>query len=108
METKKNVFYNVMLAVSQVLFPLITFPYLARILGPDQIGLLNFAESISRYFILVAALGIPIYGVREIAKQQENKLNRSQVFVEIAIINHHYFINYSICGYYTMGAYATR
>ena len=52
METQKNVFYNVMLAVSQVLFPLITFPYLARILGPDQIGLLNFAESISRYFIL--------------------------------------------------------
>ena len=87
METQKNVFYNVMLAVSQVLFPLITFPYLARTLGPDQIGLLNFAESISRYFILVAALGIPIYGVREIAKQQENKLNRSQVFVEIAIIN---------------------
>jgi O-antigen/teichoic acid export membrane protein len=87
METQKNVFYNVLLAVSQVLFPLITFPYLARTLGPDQIGLLNFAESISRYFILVAALGIPIYGVREIAKQQEHKLNRSLVFVEIATIN---------------------
>jgi len=87
METQKNVFYNVILSVSQVLFPLITFPYLARILGPDQIGLLNFAESISRYFILVAALGIPIYGVREIAKQQENKLNRTFVFVEIAAIN---------------------
>lgn len=87
METQKNVFYNVILAVSQVLFPLITFPYLARTLGPDQIGLLNFAESISRYFILVAALGIPIYGVREIAKQQQNKINRSKVFIEIAAIN---------------------
>lgn len=87
METQKNVFYNVLLAVSQVLFPLITFPYLARTLGPDQIGLLNFAESISRYFILVAALGIPIYGVREIAKRQENKLQRTMVFLEIASIN---------------------
>jgi O-antigen/teichoic acid export membrane protein len=87
METQKNVFYNVLLALSQVLFPLITFPYLARTLGPNQIGLLNFAESISRYFILVAALGIPIYGVREIAKRQENKLQRTMVFLEIASIN---------------------
>lgn len=87
METQKNVFFNVMLAVSQVLFPLITFPYLARTLGPDQIGLLNFAESISRYFILLAALGIPIYGVREIAKRQADKLQRSIVFLEIASIN---------------------
>lgn len=87
MQTQKNIFYNVLLAVSQLLFPLITFPYLARTLGPDQIGLLNFAESIARYFILLAALGIPIYGVREIAKQQEDTAKRTLVFFEIAIIN---------------------
>lgn len=87
MQTQKNIFYNVLLAVSQLLFPLITFPYLARTLGPDQIGLLNFAESIARYFILIAALGIPIYGVREIAKQQEDAAKRTIVFFEVAIIN---------------------
>ena len=87
METQKNIFYNVLLAVSQVLFPLITFPYLARVLGPTQIGLLNFAESISRYFILLAALGIPIYGVREIAKHRDNILQRTIIFFEIAFIN---------------------
>jgi O-antigen/teichoic acid export membrane protein len=97
MQTQKNIFYNVLLAVSQLLFPLITFPYLARTLGPDQIGLLNFAESISRYFILIAALGIPIYGVREIAKQQEDTAKRTVVFFEIACINLITTIFLSVC-----------
>ena len=87
METQKNVFYNVVLAISQVLFPLITFPYLARVLGPSQLGLINFAESIARYFILLAALGIPIYGVREIAKLQQNKEGLANLLVEIFSIN---------------------
>jgi len=87
METQKNIFYNVVLAISQVLFPLITFPYLARVLGPTHIGLLNFADSYARYFILVAAFGIPIYGVREIAKLQHNKEGLAKLLVEIFSIN---------------------
>ncbi len=87
METKKNIFYNLILALSQVLFPLITFPYLARTLGPDHIGAINFSESFARYFIAVAAFGIPIYGVREIAKIQNNIEERSKVFFEIFLIN---------------------
>ena len=87
METQKNVFYNVVLAISQVLFPLITFPYLARVLGPSHLGLLNFADSYARYFILVAAFGIPIYGVREIAKLQHNKEGLAKLLIEIFSIN---------------------
>lgn len=87
METKKNIFYNVILALSQVLFPLITFPYLARVLGPEHVGLINFSESFARYFILLAAVGIPIYGVREIAKTQNDVELRSKVFLEIFAIN---------------------
>lgn len=87
MNTRKNIVYNVLLAISQVVFPLITFPYLARTLGPTQIGLLNFAEGIAKYFILLAALGIPIYGVREIAKQQDQASNRTKLFIEIFAIN---------------------
>ena len=87
METRKNIFYNIILALSQVLFPLITFPYLARTLGPEHIGVINFAESFSRYFIAVAAFGIPIYGVREIAKVQNNLALRSQLLCEIFLIN---------------------
>lgn len=87
MQTQKNIFFNVLLAVSQVLFPLITFPYLARILGPDNIGKINFAESIAKYFILLAALGIPIYGVREIAKKINEKKALTLLFFEIFLIN---------------------
>ena len=87
MKTQKNIFYNVLLAISQVLFPLITFPYLARTLGPEHIGLINFAESFAKYFVVLAALGIPIYGVREIAKLAKEAQNRSVLFFEILIIN---------------------
>lgn len=87
METQKNILYNVLLAISQVVFPLITFPYLARVLGPEHLGLFNFADSYARYFALVAALGISVYGVREIAKCQNNPELLRKTFVEIFIIN---------------------
>jgi O-antigen/teichoic acid export membrane protein len=87
METRKNVFYNVLLAISQVLFPLITFPYLARTLGPEHVGVLNFAESFAKYFVLLAALGIPIYGVREIAKVATDRVQLTKTATEIFIIN---------------------
>jgi O-antigen/teichoic acid export membrane protein len=87
MQTQKNIFYNVLLAVSQVLFPLLTFPYLARVLGPENIGLYNFSESYARYFALVAALGISVYGVREIAKKQGQPKALSNTFVELFLIN---------------------
>jgi O-antigen/teichoic acid export membrane protein len=87
MSVKNSVFYNVLLAISQVFFPLITFPYLARTLGPEHIGSLNFAESIAKYFVMLAALGIPIYGIREIAKVQNEIKQRTKIFAEIFTIN---------------------
>ena len=87
MSVKNSIFYNVLLAISQVFFPLITFPYLARTLGPEHVGALNFAESIAKYFILLAALGIPIYGVREVAKKMNSKKELTFLFSEIFFIN---------------------
>jgi O-antigen/teichoic acid export membrane protein len=87
MSVKNSVFYNVLLAISQVFFPLITFPYLARTLGPEHVGVLNFAESIAKYFVMLAALGIPIYGIREIAKVQNELKVRTKIFAEIFTIN---------------------
>lgn len=87
MSVKNSVFYNVLLAISQVFFPLITFPYLARTLGPEHVGVLNFAESIAKYFVILAALGIPIYGIREIAKVQNELKERTKIFAEIFTIN---------------------
>jgi O-antigen/teichoic acid export membrane protein len=60
---------------------------LARTLGPEHVGVLNFAESISKYFVMLAALGIPIYGIREIAKVQNELQERTKIFAEIFTIN---------------------
>lgn len=65
---KLNFVYNVLINLSGVIFPFITAPYVARVLEPEGVGLFNFANTYAGYFALVAALGIPIYGVREVAK----------------------------------------
>ena len=80
---KKNLVYNILLQGSNLLFPLITFPYVARVLGPEGLGLANFVQNFCLYFILFATLGIPIYGNREIAKRKDDPQGRSQVFIEI-------------------------
>lgn len=84
---KKNFFYNIILSVTQVLFPLITFSYVARVIEPVGIGTVSFVESICRYAILIAALGIPVYGVREVAKLKDDKEKLSKLCSELLIIH---------------------
>lgn len=72
MSIKRNIFYNSLLNISSVIFPLITAPYIARVLEPDNIGLINFASNYVNYFAIFALLGIPIYGMREVAKVRDN------------------------------------
>jgi O-antigen/teichoic acid export membrane protein len=84
---KKNFFYNIILSVTQVLFPLITFSYVARVLEPVGIGTVSFIESICRYAILIAALGVPVYGVREVAKLKDDKEKLSKLCSELLIIH---------------------
>jgi O-antigen/teichoic acid export membrane protein len=84
---KRNIFYNTLLSVSQVLFPLLTFPYSSRILGPAGMGAVNFADNFTTYFLLVAALGIPLYGVREVAKVKDDPEKLSKVFSELLFIH---------------------
>ena len=73
MSIKKNLAYNISLNILNVLFPVITVPYVSRVLNPEGIGLANFAITYVSYFALFAALGISIYGVREIAKLKDRK-----------------------------------
>ncbi len=84
---KVNFVYNILLNVLNVLFPVITAPYIARVLLPENIGLYNFANTYAGYFALVAALGIPTYGVREVAKCRDNKNALQSLFSEIFTIN---------------------
>ena len=70
-----------------MLFPLITFPYVARILMADGIGQINFFSSIISYISLFTCLGIPIYAIRETAKVRDNIKELNKVTVEILILH---------------------
>ena len=79
-----NAFLNGLRSVLTLLFPLITFPYVSRVLSIEGIGSYNFSNTYINYFILIASLGIATYAVREGAKYRDNKdkINEfaSQVF----------------------------
>lgn len=77
---KRNYIYNLCYQILTILTPLITAPYLSRVLGPQCIGELSYVESIVSYFTLFAALGISIYGAREISYVQDDKEKRSEIF----------------------------
>lgn len=84
---KTNVILNYINTLTSIVFPLITFPYAARILLPDGIGLVNFQNSIIGYITLLSSLGIPLYAVREVARVRDNVEERNRVTVEIALLS---------------------
>ena len=84
---KKNFSYNLILTFCNYLFPLLTYPYLSRVLGVEKIGVCNFVDSIIHYFILFSMLGVSSYGIREIAKCREHINQRNYVFSNLILIN---------------------
>lgn len=84
---KNNVVLNYINTLTSIVFPLITFPYAARILLPDGIGLVNFQSSIIWYITLLSSLGIPLYAVREVARVRDNVEERNRVTVEIVLLS---------------------
>ena len=83
---KKNYMYNLAYQVLTLITPLITTPYLSRVLGADGIGTYSYVESISSYFVLFATLGLTTFGQREISYVQEDRKKRSVIFWETNII----------------------
>lgn len=84
---KKNVVMNMILTMSQFLFPLITFPYVSRILLPVGTGKVSFATSVISYFLMFAQLGIPTYGIRACAKVRDNRLELTRAAHELLALN---------------------
>ena len=84
---KKNFIMNAILTMSGFIFPIITFPYTARVLGPEGTGPVKFAASVIAYFAMFAQLGIPTYGIRVCAKVRDNKKELSKTVHELLFIN---------------------
>ena len=84
---KINAFLNGFRSILNLLFPLVTFPYVSRVLQADGIGKFNFSNSIVSYFLLIAALGITNYAVREGAKLRDIREEFSQFASQIFTIN---------------------
>lgn len=83
----KNAIYNFLYMGLNLVFPLITAPYVSRILGASNLGKVNFATVIVNWFMLFAIFGTNTYGIREIAKIRDNREKLNKIFSEIFIIN---------------------
>lgn len=83
---KKNFIYNIIYQIVILIVPLITTPYLSRVLGASGVGTYSYIYSIVTYFVLFGSLGVAMYGQREIAYLQDNVEKRSKVFIEIVFL----------------------
>lgn len=84
---KKNFAYKSVLTLSNYLINFITFPYVARVLGVERIGLVNFVDNTVNYFLLFATMGIGLLGVREIAAVKDDAEMRNRVYTNVIGIN---------------------
>ena len=78
---------NAILTMSSFLFPLITFPYVSRVLLPAGTGKVSFATSLISYFSMFAQLGIPTYGIRICARVRDNREELTRTAHELLLIN---------------------
>lgn len=84
---KRNFVMNAILNASTFIFPLITFPYVSRVLLPVGTGKVAAATSLISYFAMVAQLGIPTYGIRACARVRDDKEKLSKTVHELFFIN---------------------
>lgn len=83
MKIVKNYLYNVFYQVFVLIVPLITIPYVSRVLGATGVGINAFTNSNVQYFVLVGSIGVALYGNRQIAYVRDNREKTSQIFWEI-------------------------
>ena len=84
---KRNFAWSSLLTVAGYVFPLLTFPYVTRVLGVDGIGNYQFAVSVIQYFNVFACLGIGTIGIREIAKVNGNQSEMSRIYSNLLLLN---------------------
>ena len=84
---KTNAILNTLKTALSVVFPLITFPYISRVLQVEAVGIYNFSASIVSYFVLIGGLGVATYAVREGAQYRDDKEKIGKFVSEVFTIN---------------------
>ena len=102
---RKNFLYNLIYQVLIIILPIITTPYISRVLGAEGVGIYSFTVSIVTYFTLFGTLGVAMYGQREIAYARDNVSKRKRVFWEIIFFR---FITMTISMLVFILTYATH
>ena len=80
---KTNYLYNLIYQITAILLPLITMPYVSRVLGPQGVGTNSLTNANTQYFMLLGTLGITMYATKKIATVRENRRKLRQTFWEI-------------------------
>lgn len=83
---KFNFLMNALSTALNFLYPLISFPYISRVLAPEGYGASEFALTVAQFFSLVALLGVNTYGIRECAKVRNNDVELAKVSQELFLI----------------------
>lgn len=84
---KYNLIMNYILQLSNFLFPLITYTYITRVLGADNLGKIGFANSVTTYFSAIATFGITTYAVRTCAKVRNTAHKLARTAQELMLAN---------------------
>lgn len=87
MSIKKNFLYNVLYQILIIILPLITTPYIARVIGANGVGIYSYSYSVANYFVIIAMLGIGNYGNRSIASVRDNKNELNKTFSSILMFH---------------------
>lgn len=83
---KSNYILNVFRLASATLIGIVTMPYVNKVLGAESLGKVEYVNTIINYFLLFSALGIPVYGIREIARVRDDIKQRTKTVIELLII----------------------
>lgn len=81
----KNIFFKLLLNIFNLIIPILIGPYALRVLGPENMGTVNFSQTIYGYFYIFAGFGVYQYGLREVSRVRDNKEKLSSVFTNLFI-----------------------
>lgn len=99
---KTNYILNLVNTGTQLFFPLITFPYICRVIGVEGVGLVDFYNSIIGYISLFTCLGIPLYAIREVARLRDDSKEVAKTTIEVLLLHSFltligYFVVFILC-----------